>query len=147
MRYRRFVGRHVTLFSLVAPAAGDLLRGPWAGVRVAPPHWRPAADIWESAGAYTVTVELAGVEPERLDVQLYADALVVEGERPARAPAGGVSHSAEIRHGPFRLEVALPGDVDPEGVDAGYEQGLLQITLPKAGRGRDAAARGRRADG
>jgi HSP20 family protein len=154
MRYRRFVGRYVTLYAYANPAAGDLLRGPGAGVRVAPARWRPSADVWETAGAYTVTVDLAGVESQGLDVQLYADALVVEGERPARSPADGVSHSAEIRHGPFHLEVALPGDVDPDGVDATYDQGLLQITLPKAatgqvghGRAAGAPAAGSRTDG
>jgi HSP20 family protein len=135
MRYRRFVGRYVTFVTFGSSPPADFLRAPHPAVTVAPVRWRPATDVCESAGHYTVTVELAGVDPEALDVQLFEDALVVEGERPATGSQDGVFHSAEIRHGPFRVEVALPGPVDPEGIDARYERGLLQITLPRAGAG------------
>ncbi|HVG97743.1 MAG TPA: Hsp20/alpha crystallin family protein [Chloroflexota bacterium] len=129
MRYRRFVGRYVTLVTIVAPPATDYLRGPRAAVSLAPARWRPATDVSESAGGFSVTVELAGVDPEALDVQLYEDALVVEGTRLV-AGSGGVYHSAEIRQGPFRVEVPLPGAIDPERIDAHFDRGLLQITPP-----------------
>ena len=79
-----------------------------------------------------VTVELAGVEPDDLDVVLYEDVLVVEGQRQLPpADTVGVYHAAEIRQGPYRLELPLPAPIDPEGVDARYEQGLLRVALPR----------------
>ena len=135
MRYRRFVGRYVTFVTIAAPPATDYLRSPRPAVTLAPVRWRPATDVSESADHFNVTVELAGVDPESLDVQLFEDALVVEGARPATGSAHGVYHSAEIRHGPFRVEVPLPGAIDPERIDARYDRGLLQITLPRPAAG------------
>jgi HSP20 family protein len=137
MRYRRFVGRYVTLVTIMAPPTTDYLRGPRPAVSLAPARWRPATDVAESADRFSVTVELAGVDPEALDVQLYEDALVVEGTRMVTVTGSGrgVYHSAEIRQGPFRVEVPLPGAIDPERIDATYDRGLLQITLPRPAAG------------
>lgn len=132
MRYRRLSYR----YALVMPATrglpyadphlGDLPR-----VRFAQTVWRPAADVCDTGRAIEITVELAGVDPDALDVVLYEDALVVEGQRRLRAAPNGVYQLAEIRQGPFRLELALPRGVDQERVDARYDDGLLAITFPK----------------
>jgi HSP20 family molecular chaperone IbpA len=77
-------------------------------------------------------VELAGVDEDDFEVQLFEDVLVVEGHR--RLPScaeGAVYHAAGIRQGPFQVEVVLPAAVDPERIEARYERGLLRITLPK----------------
>lgn len=103
------------------------------GVQPAPTWWQPAADVYETPGAITVMVDLAGVDHEELDVTLYQDAVVLQGRRrlPATEP-GGVFHVAEIPQGTFRLDLGLPATIDPERADARYERGLLQIMLPKA---------------
>jgi HSP20 family protein len=96
------------------------------------PRWRPAGDTYETATMIEIVVELAGVEEEDFEVQLFEDAVVVAGLR--RLPTGregAVYHAAGIRQGPFQLELALPVPVDPEGVEASYDRGLLRITLPK----------------
>ena len=102
-------------------------------VRLAQTAWRPAADVYETPDQIIVTSEIAGIDPDSLDVLLYADALVVEGQRRISQPREGVYQAAEIPQGPFRLEVAMPCQVDADRVDASYENGLLQITLDKAG--------------
>ena len=102
-------------------------------VPLAQTSWRPAADVFETATAVLVTVDLAGVDHDELDVILYEDGVIVEGRRRLPpAEAGGVYHRAEIRQGPFRLELGLPGPVDPERASAHYERGLLQMMFPKA---------------
>jgi HSP20 family protein len=141
MRYRRLMRQYVAFVATEeALSLGDLLRGPGSPVMVAPTRWRPPVDVCETASAMTVTVELAGVEEDEVEVLLFQDALVVEGQRrPLPCEPGGVYHRAEIRHGPFRLEVRLPSpvdlDVDPQTLDARYDRGLLRISLPKALRG------------
>jgi HSP20 family protein len=118
---------------------GDTWRAAPAGVTLAHPSWRPPADVYETPDAVAVTIELAGTEPDDLDVLLYEDAVVVEGRRtiPAAAPIG-VYHSAEIRQGPFRLEIVLPVAVDPERADASFDRGLLRMILAKpTGDGHD----------
>jgi len=131
MRYRRFSYR----FAEVTSAAGIRLLGdPWAAlprVNVARPQWRPAADLYETSSALMITVELPGVSEDQIEVMLYEDALVIEGVRRFEPPSDARYHSAEIRYGPFRLEVHLPSAIDRERVTARYEGGFLWITLPK----------------
>jgi HSP20 family protein len=120
---------------------GDLLRETGSSVLVAPAHWRPATDVYESAEALTIAVDLAGIDLDDLDVLLLDDALIVQGSRHLRvAPPAGVYHHAEIRYGPFRLEVRLPHTVDASGIDARYERGMLLVTLPKVRGGSEQPA-------
>lgn len=134
MRYRRLSHRHAVLFTAGQPRPyADAIRFEQFEIRLAQARWRPAADVYESESAIEITVELAGVDPEDVDVVLFDDALVVEGNR--QLPPSerlGIFHVAELRQGPFRLEVPLPAAVDPERFDAQYDRGLLQIKLAKA---------------
>jgi HSP20 family protein len=99
----------------------------------APPRWRPNVDVCETSTALTVTVELAGVGADDVELLLYEDALVLEGERRlASCGADGVFHEVGIRRGLFRVEVPLDVAIEAGDVDARQEQGLLYITLPKA---------------
>lgn len=95
--------------------------------------WRPLADIQESAEMMTVKIELAGMKEEDIEVTLYADALVVSGERhdEHKHDTGIYYHEAQIRYGPFRVEVFTPSPVDREAVTARYENGFLWVDLPK----------------
>ena len=147
MRYRWLRYRYgIVLGTSGAEATGGLrpIGHPWQvsragmdpGMTLAQTAWRPPTDVWETAEAITVTIELAGVDEDDLDALLYEDALVVEGRRRLPPPAtdnAGVYHAAEIRQGRFRVELALPATIDPERADARYENGLLQITLRKTG--------------
>ncbi len=136
MRYRRVSYRYAMVVSSHEPRPfGD----PWwvtqARVPLAQPRWRPPADVSENATSILITIELAGVDPEELDILLYEDAVVVEGTRRLPGERPCIFHEVEIRQGPFRVEVALPATIDPERVDAQYDRGLLHLTLAKAGEG------------
>jgi HSP20 family protein len=135
MRYRRLTAQFVHRSSLGPVAShGDPFWGTTL-LTVAPRVWRPAIDICETGAGLLVQVELAGLDEDRTDVDLYADALVVEGERLLDDCGPDARyHRAEIRQGRFRVEMALPFPVDAEAVDATYDRGLLRITLPRARR-------------
>lgn len=95
-------------------------------------RWRPATDVAETARSIEVTVDLAGVDEDDFEVQLFDNGLVVEGRR--QLPSCGddaVYHAAGIPQGFFRVELPLPGRIDPHHVEARYERGLLHVTLPK----------------
>ena len=95
-------------------------------------RWRPAADMSETATAIEVTVDLAGVDEDDFEVQLFENGLVVEGRR--QLPSCGedaVYHAAGIPQGLFRVELPLPARIDPDRVEARYERSLLHVTLPK----------------
>jgi len=133
MRYRRLSYRYTMVVGSLPtwPPFGDLW--PSAGLRVlAPAGWRPDADMFETASAIQIVVDLAGVGEDDYEVQLFEDALVVEGSR--RLPPceeATVYHAASVRQGPFRVELPLPAPVNPERVEAHHDGGMLRITLGK----------------
>ncbi len=134
MRYRRLGYRYAMVIRSGLPGPLDDL---WQTDRVrllVESRWRPDADAYETAGTVEIIVDLAGVDEEDFEVQLFEDALVVEGRRRLSPPEEAATyHAVIIRQGPFRLELPLAAPVDPERVDARYDQGLLRITLPKRG--------------
>ncbi len=95
--------------------------------------WRPPADILESPEVIRVKVELAGMNEEDIEVTLYEDALVISGERrDEHVYQEGLSyHEAQIRYGPFRIEVYIPTPIVRDAVNARYENGMLSVDLPK----------------
>ncbi len=134
MRYRRLSYRYAVVMASSRPRAfGEAWQRQPANISMGHSFWRPATDVVETASEVIVLVELAGVDHEQLDVLLFEDALIVEGERRLPAYAAGVYHAAEIRQGQIRLELPLPASIDPEQVDARYERGLLEMRLGKRG--------------
>lgn len=97
--------------------------------------WRPPTDVYETRGDLIILVELAGVPEENIDVTLFDDLLVVEGDRRQPSiPTAGMSacHQLGIKYGMFRSEILLPYAVDRDSVRAEYRNGMLTITLKKA---------------
>jgi HSP20 family protein len=134
MRYRRMQYRYAMVMAAERPRPIESnWRDGGPAVTLAQPCWRPLADVYETSDAVVVTVDLAGANTEDIDVLLFEDAVVVEGQR--RLPVdetGGMYHTAEIRQGPFRLDVALPAAIEPEQAEAAYGRGLLQLRLTKS---------------
>ncbi len=96
--------------------------------------WRPPIDIYETPDAIQVKIELAGVGEEDIEVTLYANALVVSGQRKNDVdPTEFVYyHEAQVRYGPFRADILLPSPIAHDAVQASYEHGFLRVRLPKA---------------
>src|SRR6266550_845321 len=129
MRYRRLNVRH-TVVLRTGPTwpFGDLWHGDRLRLLVTP-RWRPDADTCETATSVEITVDLAGINEDEVDVLLFDDVVVVEGER--RIPSGdedAVYHAAAIRQGPFRAELLLLVLVDFDCVKTRYNRKLLRIT-------------------
>lgn len=95
-------------------------------------RWRPDADVYETAGTIEMVVELAGIDEDDIEVQLFDNAVVIEGRRHLPSSEDAVYHAAGIRQGLFRVALPLPAPVEPERVEARYDRGLLRVTLPKA---------------
>ncbi len=131
MRYRRLSYR----YAMVIRSSQTWPLGVWQSDRLrllVQPRWRPDADTYETARTVEIMVDLAGVEEDDLEVQLFEDVLIVEGRRQLPScQEGAVYHAAGIHQGPFRVELPLPAPVDAERVEARYDRGLLRITLPK----------------
>ena len=94
--------------------------------------WAPALDISERKDAYLVTVELPGVEADDLDITLEDGLLTIQGERHfAHDSSEQQFHRVERRYGAFRRSITLPAQVQAEQIEASFENGVLQIMVPK----------------
>lgn len=95
--------------------------------------WLPPVDVYETATAYTVIVELAGFGKDDFSLHASDESVTVSGERPAEGGAGQFLH-IERGHGSFSRRFQFPQRVALGEVQADFKDGLLTITLPKLAR-------------
>jgi HSP20 family protein len=95
--------------------------------------WAPALDISERKDAYLVTVELPGLKPEDLDITMEDGLLTIQGERQFTSESSEQQfHRVERRYGAFRRSITLPAQVQADHIEATFDNGVLQIVVPKA---------------
>ena len=100
-----------------------------AGGRV----WAPALDIFERKDAYVVTVEVPGVNADDLDITLEDGLLTIQGERQFTSESSEQQyHRVERRYGSFRRSITLPSQVQADAIEASFENGVLEVVVPKA---------------
>ena len=93
----------------------------------------PCADVVESDAGFTVELELPGVSPELVNVELNDGTLEVSGERPVEAEAEGRKVlKSERRSGAFRRTFKFSTQLDAEKISASFKHGILTVNLPKS---------------
>ena len=95
----------------------------------------PLADVEESDDAYLIDIELPGVRRDDVTLEISGGRLSVTAERRERHRVGLLRRSTRTT-GRFRLQVALPLEVDADAVTAHLDHGVLTVTVPKAARAR-----------
>lgn len=95
--------------------------------------WIPAVDIEEKDDAYVVEAEVPGVKREDVNIEVTGHELFISGEMKERKREGVIRRQTR-RTGRFEFRVTLPGEVDPEAVDAELNDGVLTVRIPKAQR-------------
>jgi HSP20 family protein len=98
--------------------------------------FRPAVDcfVTEDPPELVVVVELAGVEPDSIDVAVEERALTISGSRSRPRVPGQVYQQAEIEYGRFERRLPLAQNIDVAAASATYEAGVLTIAAPIAPR-------------
>lgn len=112
----------------------DQLFGDWggpAGIRSMVAGSYPAINVGASPERVDVYVFAAGIDPKSLDISLQQNLLTLAGERRTEAPEDVQFYRQERFNGSFRRVIALPEDVDPDKVNAGYRDGVLHITVQR----------------
>jgi HSP20 family protein len=92
-------------------------------------------NVAENDKELVVTAELPGVAEQDIDLRLDDDVLTIRGEKKLEQSKGGEKenyHLVERSYGSFQRSVRLPYSVDPEQVQARFENGVLSISLPKS---------------
>ena len=107
-------------------------------------RWLPAMDLLETADHYLLRADLPGLGDEDVNVQLEDNVLTISGARKTeREPEQEgfnqperryVSEHIERAFGEFSRSLTLPDGVDPDSIQAHFDRGVLEITIPKPER-------------
>lgn len=97
------------------------------GKRFADSEQRPLNPVWyEHDDAYVVQLELPGVEPKDVTLEVDDNALSLSAERKTRSNQDGSQGN-----GSYRQSFPIPEGVDADQVTAAYKDGVLSVSLPK----------------
>ena len=92
--------------------------------------WIPTTDIFARGGDLVIRCELAGVHQDDVDVTLSNGVLAISGERSSELKEEELTYyTRERSFGHFRRSIGLPEGVSESKMDAGFVNGLLEITI------------------
>lgn len=92
----------------------------------------PKVDIVETPSAFEIQVAVPGLNKEDFNIELNDNYLTVSGERKFSDEKKDKNyHAIETHYGSFSRSFALPENVDASKINAKYNNGILELTLPK----------------
>lgn len=92
----------------------------------------PKTDIAETDKAFEIHLEVPGMKKEDFKLELNENQLTISGERKFNQEKEGKNfHSVETYFGSFSRSFRVPKNVDADKINAAYNNGILEITLPK----------------
>ena len=94
--------------------------------------WAPAIEVFEKEDKFVVKAELPGMKEEDIDISVVGDTLTIKGERKAESEVKEEDYyCCERSYGSFSRSVAIPSNVNANKIKASYEDGVLEVSLPK----------------
>ena len=95
--------------------------------------WLPAVDVFDTQDAVMLKAELAGMDPDDIQIEVEDNVLTIKGERKFEEQVDEERYyRVERRFGSFQRSLALPQGVKPDRIEAAYDDGILTVTVPKA---------------
>ena len=95
--------------------------------------WAPMVEMYEKPDYFVIRAELPGVGEKDLDISVTGELLTIKGERKAPTDVKDEEYyCCEVAYGPFSRTIALPMAVDAQNINAKFENGLLELRVPKA---------------
>ena len=92
----------------------------------------PKADIIENEKSFGIYLEVPGMEKDAFKIELDNNRLAISGERKFKQEKDEKHfRSIETRYGTFKREFVLPEHVDGEHIEAKYNNGILELVVPK----------------
>ncbi|HCM77871.1 MAG TPA: heat-shock protein Hsp20 [Cytophagales bacterium] len=92
----------------------------------------PKVDIIENEKAFELHVEVPGMNKEDFNIEVKDNYLTVSGERKFTSEKNEKDfHSIETRYGSFSRSFTLPDAVNADKINAKYNNGILELTIPK----------------
>jgi HSP20 family protein len=108
----------------------DLVQDLWSRSPF-PSEFAPGGDLHETDEAFTVELDLPGVNKGDITIDISGRRVMVHGSRTAKERQGVTRHSTRMT-GSFRYEAVLPVPIAEQAVTAALKDGVLTITMPKS---------------
>ncbi|MCB0917768.1 MAG: Hsp20/alpha crystallin family protein [Actinobacteria bacterium] len=94
--------------------------------------WVPPIDMVNLGSDVEISVELPGVDPKDVDIEVHEGHLTISGERKSEHTETAEDHHVlvrELRYGSFRRQFVLPEGLGAENVSADYDKGVLRVRV------------------
>lgn len=110
----------------------SVLPAVWRRIPTVEMGWAPAIEVFEKEDKFVVKAELPGIKEEDIDISVIGDTLTIKGERKAESEVKEEDYyCCERSYGSFSRSIAVPSNVDAKKIEASYESGVLEVSLPK----------------
>jgi len=94
--------------------------------------WLPAVDVFDAKEAVVLKAEVAGMDPDDIQIEVEDNVLTIKGERRFEEKVDEERYyRVERRFGSFQRSLALPQGVKADEISAAYDDGILTVTVPK----------------
>jgi HSP20 family protein len=94
--------------------------------------WSPAVDVVEKEKEIIVKCDLPGVDKKDVKIKINSESVTISGELKKEKKQNEENYYVEERvYGAFSKIVPLPAEVDPEKAQAKFENGVLELAIPK----------------
>lgn len=111
---------------------GRFMNGLFEGPGNVTQSWVPALDVWETDSEVVYAFDLPGIPEDKISLEVADDTLTISAEREKVAEESGDRfYRFERRYGTFSRAVGLPQGVDDSKISANYENGVLEVHVPK----------------
>lgn len=95
-------------------------------------NWVPKVDVKEEKDKYLAFVDLPGVDPKDIEIEMDGHTLTIKGERQSASESKDENFfRVERAYGKFCRQFSLPDTIDSSAIQAKTKQGVLTIVLPK----------------
>jgi HSP20 family protein len=95
-------------------------------------RWAPAVDLVEREDSLVLKADLPGMSEDDVQIEVRDNILTISGERKAEhEEKQNGYYRVERAFGRFSRSLQLPGGVDTSGIAASFENGVLEVTIPK----------------
>jgi len=94
--------------------------------------WTPSVDVYETEHELVVKADLPEIDPKDLDIRVESNVLTISGERKFEKKVNEENYlRVERSYGSFARSFTLANTVNPEGIKADYQNGVLTLSIPK----------------
>ncbi len=93
-----------------------------------------ASNLYETADSFVLQLPIPGVNPEEVEITAEPNMLHVKWTTHVTIPPNATTHWSGFTDGEYQQSFTLPNTINADSVEAGYEKGVLTLTLPKAER-------------